>query len=85
MTADSNVVDALRASHPDGVDAVLDLVNGSDAIRRDAEILNSGGSLVSTIYAADEEWFAQRQITAHNIASSANPLSSPQGLNTRHF
>lgn len=76
-----DVVDALRASHPDGVDAVLDLVNGSDAIRRDAEILKSGGSLVSTIYAADEEWFAERQITAHNIASSANPLSSPQGLN----
>ena len=79
-----DVVDALRASHPDRVDAVLDLVNGSEAIRRDAEILKSGGSLVSTIYAADEEWFAQRQITAHNIASSANPLSSPQGLNTRH-
>jgi NADPH2:quinone reductase len=76
-----DVVDALRASHPDGVDAVLDLVNGSDAIRRDAELLKSGGSLVSTIYAADEEWFAERQITAHNIASSANPLSSPQGLN----
>ena len=76
-----DVVDALRASHPDGVDAVLDLVNGSDAIRRDAEILKSGGSLVSTIYAADEAWFAERQITAHNIASSANPLSSPQGLN----
>ena len=76
-----DVVDALRASHPDGVDAVLDLVNGSDAIRRDAEILKSGGSLVSTIYAADEKWFAERQITAHNIASSANPLSSPQGLN----
>src|SRR6476661_1628733 len=77
-----DVVDALRASHADGVDAVLDLVNGSDAIRRDAEIIKSGGRLVSTIYAADEEWFAQRQITAHNIASSANPLSSPQGLNT---
>jgi NADPH:quinone reductase-like Zn-dependent oxidoreductase len=76
-----DVVDALCASHPDGVDAVIDLVNGSDAIRRDAELLKSGGSLVSTIYAADEEWFAERQITAHNIASSANPLSSPQGLN----
>ena len=36
-----DVVDALRASHPDGVDAVLDLVNGSDAIRHDAEILKS--------------------------------------------
>ena len=69
-----DVVDALRASHPNGVDAVLDLVNGSDAIRRDAELLKSGGRLVSTIYAADEGWFAERQITAHNIASSANPL-----------
>ena len=75
------VVDTLRASHPDGVDAVLDLVNGADAIRRDAEILKSGGSLVSTIYAADEGWFAERQITAHNIAGSTNPLASPQGLN----
>lgn len=75
-----DAVNALRASHPDGVDAVLDLVNGSDAIRRDVEILKSGGSLVSTIYAADEGWFANRKITAHNIASNANPLSSPQGL-----
>ncbi len=74
------VIDALRASHPDGVDGILDLVNGSDAIRRDAEILKSGGSLVSTLYAADERWFAARHITAHNIASRANPLSSPQGL-----
>jgi D-arabinose 1-dehydrogenase-like Zn-dependent alcohol dehydrogenase len=42
------------------------------------------------IYAADQGWFAERQITAYNIASrapkstmmmTANPLSSPQGLN----
>jgi D-arabinose 1-dehydrogenase-like Zn-dependent alcohol dehydrogenase len=52
-----DVIGALRASHPNGVDAVLDLVNGKDAIRGDAEI------------------------TAHNIASNKNPLSSPQGLN----
>jgi NADPH:quinone reductase-like Zn-dependent oxidoreductase len=76
-----DVVDAVRASHPDGVDAVLDLVNGSDKIRRDAEILKSGGSLVSTLYAADVTWFAERKITAHNIASTTNPLSSQQGLN----
>ena len=55
-----------------------------DAIRRDAELLKSGGSLVSTIYAADEEWFAERQITAHNIASSANPSSSPQRNEVAH-
>ena len=79
-TKAADVVDAVRTSHPDGVEAVLDLVNGSDVIRRDADILVSGGSLVSTRYAADKEWFAERQITAFNIASITNPLSSSQGL-----
>jgi NADPH:quinone reductase-like Zn-dependent oxidoreductase len=80
---DSQVVDvasALRAAHPGGVDAVLDLVSGRDAIRGDAEFIKPGGRLVSTIFAADEGWFAGRQITAHNSASSANPLLSPRGL-----
>jgi NADPH2:quinone reductase len=77
-----DVIAALRTAHPDGVDAVLDLVNGPDAIRRDAEVIRPAGRLVSTIFAADEGWFAQRQITAHNHASSANPLISPQGLAT---
>jgi NADPH:quinone reductase-like Zn-dependent oxidoreductase len=77
-----DVIDALHADHPDGVDAVLDLVNGPDAIRRDAEVIRPGGRLVSTIFAADEAWFAERQITALNHASSANPLISPEGLTT---
>jgi NADPH:quinone reductase len=75
-----DVIDAVRASHPDGVDAVLDLVNGPQAIRRDVDILQRGGRLVSTIFAADEKWFAERQISAHNHASSQNPLISPRGL-----
>jgi NADPH:quinone reductase len=76
------VFDALREAHPGGVDAALDLVNGPDAIRRDAEIIKPGGTVVSTIFAADEAWFAERRITAHNHASSANPLLSRQGLDT---
>ena len=76
------MIDALHADHPDGVDAVLDLVSGSDAIRRDAEIIRPGGHLVSTIFAADEGWFAERHITAHNHASNKNPLISPEGLAT---
>ena len=74
------MIDALRTSHPDGVDAVLDLVNGSDAIRRDAEILKRGGRLVSTVHAANEGWFAERQITAHNLSPSANPSLTADGL-----
>ncbi len=77
-----DVIDALRADHPDGVDAVLDLVSGPDAIRRDAEVIRPGGHLVSTIFAADEGWFAERHITAHNHSSNENPLISPQGLAT---
>jgi NADPH:quinone reductase-like Zn-dependent oxidoreductase len=73
-------VEAIRKGYPDGVDAVLDLVNDSDLIRRDAEILKSGGSLVSTIFAADPDWFTTHNITAHNHASSTNPYVSSEGL-----
>src|SRR3984957_339623 len=79
-TDTGDVIAALRAAHPDGADAVLDLVNGKDTIARDAEVLKSGGSLVSTIYAADEAWFAERKIKAHNIAGLTNPFSTRQGL-----
>src|SRR5450432_4788834 len=84
-----DVIDALRGAHPDGVDAILDLVNGKDAIRRDADIIKSGGALISTLYAVDVPWFAERHITALNISSGAtsdseaahtNPAISPRGL-----
>lgn len=77
---DVDVIDAIKRQHPHGVDAVLDVVNGADAIRRDAEILKADGRLVSTLYAADIPWFAEREITAENIASVENPLASRQGL-----
>jgi NADPH:quinone reductase-like Zn-dependent oxidoreductase len=44
--------------------------------------LRPGGRLVSTIFAVDEGWFAQRQIAALNHASIANPVISPDGLAT---
>jgi Zinc-binding dehydrogenase len=50
----AGVIDALRAAHPDGVDAILDLVSGPETIPRDAEVVRPGGRLVSTIHAADE-------------------------------
>jgi NADPH:quinone reductase len=79
-TKSSDVIAAMRTAHPEGVDAVLDLVNGKDTITRDAEILKPAGSLVSTVYAADEAWFAERKIKAHNIAGLTNPFSTREGL-----
>jgi NADPH:quinone reductase len=75
-----DVIAAVHAAHADGVDAVLDLVNGKDAIQRDAEILKAGGKLVSTINGADEAWFAERKIVAQNIKGNANPFSTRRGL-----
>jgi NADPH2:quinone reductase len=75
-----DVIAAIKAKHPQGVDAVLDVVNGADAIRRDADILKPGGHLVSTVYAADIPWFAEHRITANNFASFENSLVSRHGL-----
>lgn len=77
---DADVIAAIQAKHPQGVDAVLDVVNGADAIRRDAGVLKAGGHLVSTLYVADAAWFAERRVTAHNISSFENPLASRPGL-----
>jgi NADPH:quinone reductase-like Zn-dependent oxidoreductase len=80
-SSDGDVIDAIHAAHPEGIDAVLDPLNGPVAVRRDAEILRSGGRLVSLVRAVDEKWFAERHIIASNLASRLNnPMSSPQGL-----
>ena len=78
---------ALKRSHPDGVDAVLDVASGPTAIQRSAEILKPGGRLVSTVFAANVNWFAEREIQAYNIVGhttplggTPNPKQSPQGL-----
>jgi NADPH:quinone reductase len=75
-----NVIDLIRASNPRGVDAVLDLVNGKDTIGQDAGILKSGGRLASTIFAADEAWFKERNIVAGNVGRAPNPKVSSEGL-----
>jgi NADPH2:quinone reductase len=76
----TDVIAAIKAKHPQGVDAVLDVVNGAEAIRHDADLLKPRGRIVSTVSAADVPWFAERRITAHNFASFQNPLASRQGL-----
>jgi hypothetical protein len=80
---DVDVIDAIRRKHPDGVDAVLDVVNGADATQRDTGILEAGGLLVSTQCVTDMPWFAEQRITAENIPSVKNPLASRQGLAER--
>jgi NADPH:quinone reductase-like Zn-dependent oxidoreductase len=77
-----NVVDALKSSHPSGVDAVLDLVDDDSAIKDLIAVIRPGGRLVSTIGAVDENWFAQRKIAAENVHVVDSPLWSHAGLRT---
>ncbi len=62
-----DVVEVVRASHPGGVDAVLDVVSGPAAIGYIAQVLRPGGRLLSTVYASDPVQLAERSITAVNI------------------
>jgi NADPH:quinone reductase-like Zn-dependent oxidoreductase len=77
-----NVVETVKATHPNGVDAVLDLVDDPDAIKETAGVLRDGGAIVSTIRSADINWFAQRNIRAVNIGVPQTPEFSHAGLRT---
>jgi NADPH:quinone reductase-like Zn-dependent oxidoreductase len=77
-----NVAQSVKHAHPEGVDAVLDLVDDADALEGMAEVVRAGGNVVSTIRSADVEWFAQHKITAQNIAVFTTPQYSHTGLRT---
>ncbi len=77
-----NVVAAVKATHADGIEAVLDLVDDGEGIKAMAELLREGGRIVSTIGAVDVEWFAQRKIAAQNLVMFRTPQSSHAGLRT---
>jgi NADPH:quinone reductase-like Zn-dependent oxidoreductase len=77
-----NLVDALKSSHPSGVNAALDLVDDDSAIKEVAAVIRPGGRIASTIGAVDVNWFAQRKIVGGNVYVLDSPLWSHAGLRT---
>jgi NADPH:quinone reductase len=63
------VGEAVRSRHPDGVDAIIDLVGDKLALTSLSEQLRPGGRVASAVDAADVEELAKRGIPATNIAS----------------
>jgi NADPH:quinone reductase-like Zn-dependent oxidoreductase len=77
----ADVVDAVKAAHPHGITGVIDLVNDAVAIKRVAELVRKGGRVVSPVRSIDDEaWFAERGITASNLAMGQTPQSSRESL-----
>ena len=75
-----DLLDGLAHTHPDGVDAIIDMVSDRATLQRLASALKRGGHVVSTIGAADRDWFQPRQQHATNLVSSQSPLWSTDGL-----
>lgn len=68
-----DVVEAVLASHPEGVDAVIDTVSDAEALGHLASgLLGDGGRLATTQYAADVDGLAARGVKATNVAASPN-------------
>ena len=62
-----DLVEAVRAAQPDGVEAIIDVVSDPEVLSRMAGLLKKGGRLASSVYAADVESLAERSIKATNI------------------
>jgi NADPH:quinone reductase-like Zn-dependent oxidoreductase len=64
---------AVRAAHPDGVDALIVAVHLGEEFGPTAALVKEGGKIASTVGGADEEAFASRRITAANVLGQADP------------
>jgi NADPH:quinone reductase-like Zn-dependent oxidoreductase len=62
------VTEAVRASHPDGVDAIIDLVSDARAFASMTSLVRPGGTAISTQYVADLESLPSQGIRGINFA-----------------
>jgi len=75
-----DVVHRVKALYPDGLPAVLDVVNDGAGLKKLAAILSPGAKILTVIHVADEPWFAQRGFTAINFALGTSPVATERGL-----
>jgi len=64
-----DVAVALRSRHPDGIDAIADMVGDREGLAQLTEQLSRGGRVASTVGAADQEALAARGMKAENVTT----------------
>ena len=69
----ADVAAAVRASHPEGIDALIDAVNRGDAHGPLADLVKDGGRVATTTGAADVEALARRDVSAENVFAQIDP------------
>lgn len=63
----ADLVQSVRAAHPDGIEAIIDVASERDVLDRLAGVVKEGGRLASSVYTADVESLAERGIQATNV------------------
>jgi NADPH:quinone reductase len=64
--------DAVRRAHPEGIDALLDLVSDATGFAELASLVRRGGTAVTTQYVADEKALDAAGVTGINFALPAS-------------
>lgn len=74
--------ETVRARYPDGIDALIDLVNRGPDFDAMIELMKDGGRVATALQAADVDALAARGIRATNVSSQTDPadLSRLAGL-----
>jgi NADPH:quinone reductase len=70
-----DVAEAVRARHPDGIDAIADMHGDKEGVARLAEHVRSGGHVASAVGGADPEALADRGISATNVMGMVTTAS----------
>jgi NADPH2:quinone reductase len=68
-----DTADAVRVRFPDGIDALIDLVNRDEAFVRMTDLVRDGGAVATTLGAADVETLASRNVRATNVMGAPTP------------
>jgi NADPH2:quinone reductase len=68
VRARQSVAEAVRHSHPEGVDALIDLVSDATAFASMTSLVRPGGTAISTQYVADLEMLQSHGIRGVNFA-----------------
>jgi NADPH2:quinone reductase len=65
-----SVPDAVRRTHPDGIDVLVDVASDADGFAALASLVRPGGTALTTRYVADTEAIASRGVTGVNFRVS---------------
>jgi NADPH:quinone reductase-like Zn-dependent oxidoreductase len=76
----SDVPAAVREKHPEGVDALIVVVQLGEQFGPTAELVKDGGKIASAVGGAEAEAFASRKIDAANVFGQADRGPYPEVL-----